>query len=75
VEDRVVASQVEVALAGHPDMRRYRIDVESTRGLVTLELPAGVDPEDALEVAKSVAGVQDVKLRIAELPVATPFPG
>ncbi|HJR03738.1 MAG TPA: cytidylate kinase family protein [Methylomirabilota bacterium] len=75
VEDRVVASQVEVALAGHPDMRRYRIDVESTRGLVTLELPAGVDPEDALAVAKSVAGVQDVKLRIAELPVATPFPG
>lgn len=75
VDDRVVASQVEVALAGHPDMRRYRIDVESTRGLVTLELPAGVDPEDALAVAKSVAGVQDVNLRIAELPVATPFPG
>ena len=75
VVDRVVASQVEVALAGHPDMRRYRIDVESTRGLVTLELPAGVDPDSALAVARGVAGVQDVKLRIAELPVATPFPG
>lgn len=75
VEDRVVASQVEVALAGHPDMRRYRIDVESICGLVTLELPAGVDPEDALAVAKSVEGVRDVELRIAELPVATPFPG
>ena len=75
VADRVVASQVEVALAGHPDMRRYRIDVESTRGLVTLELPAGVDPDVAIRVARDVAGVQDVKLRIAELPVATPFPG
>jgi cytidylate kinase len=75
VADRVVASQVEVALAGHPDMRRYRIDVESTRGLVTLELPAGVDPDVAVAVARDVAGVQDVKLRIAELPVATPFPG
>jgi cytidylate kinase len=75
VEDRVVASQVEVALAGHPDMRRYRIDVESTRGLVTLELPAGVDPDVAVAVARGVTGVQDVKLRIAELPVATPFPG
>jgi cytidylate kinase len=75
VADRVVASQVEVALAGHPDMRRYRIDVESTRGLVTLELPAGVDPDVALVVARGVAGVQDVNLRIAELPVATPFPG
>jgi len=75
VADRVVASQVEVALAGHPDMRRYRIDVESTRGLVTLELPAGVDPDVAVAVARGVTGVQDVKLRIAELPVATPFPG
>jgi cytidylate kinase len=75
VADRVVASQVEVALAGHPDMRRYRIDVESIRGLVTLELPAGVDPDVAIVVARDVAGVQDVKLRIAELPVATPFPG
>lgn len=75
VADRVVASQVEVALAGHPDMRRYRIDVESTRGLVTLELPAGADPDVAVVVARDVAGVQDVKLRIAELPVATPFPG
>jgi cytidylate kinase len=75
VADRVVASQVEVALAGHPDMRRYRIDVESSRGLVTLELPAGVDPDAALAVARGVAGVRDVKLRIAELPVATPFPG
>ena len=44
VADRVVASQVEVALAGHPDMRRYRIDVECARGVVTLELPARRGP-------------------------------
>ena len=75
VADRVVASQVEVALAGHPDMRRYRIDVESTRGEVTLELPAGVDPDVAITVARDVAGVQSVTLRIAEIPVVTPFPG
>ena len=75
VGDRVVASQVEVALAGHPDMRRYRIDVESTRGLVTIDLPAGVDPDVAVAVARGVTGVEDVKLRIAEMPVVTPFPG
>ena len=75
VSDRVVASQVEVALAGHPDMRRYRIDVESIHGLVTLDLPAGADPDVAIVVAKGIAGVQTVKLRIAELPVVTPFPG
>jgi len=75
VVDRVVASQVEVALAGHPDMRRYRIDVESIHGQVTLDLPAGADPDVAVAVAKGIAGVQNVKLRIAELPVVTPFPG
>ena len=75
VADRVVASQVEVALAGHPDMRRYRIDVESIHGQVTLDLPAGADPDVAVAVAKGIAGVQNVKLRIAELPVVTPFPG
>ena len=75
VADRVVASQVEVALAGHPDMRRYRIDVESIHGLVTLDLPAGADPDVAVAVAKGIAGVQNVKLRIAELPVVPPFPG
>jgi cytidylate kinase len=75
VADRVVASQVQVALAGHPDMRRYRIDVESTGGLVTLDLPAGVDPDAAVAVARGIAGVQNVKLRIAEMPVVTPFPG
>jgi cytidylate kinase len=75
VADRVVASQVEVALAGHPDMRRYRIDVESIHGQVTLDLPAGADPDVAAAVAKGIEGVQNVKLRIAELPVVTPFPG
>ncbi|HSL48714.1 MAG TPA: cytidylate kinase family protein [Candidatus Deferrimicrobiaceae bacterium] len=75
VADRALASQVEVALAGHRDLRRYRIDVESTRGVVTLELPAGVDPDVALVVARGVTGVQNVKLRIAEIPVVTPFPG
>ena len=75
VADRVVASQVEVALAGHSDMRRHRIDVEAVRGVVTLELPAGADPDVAVAVAKEVAGVQHVTLRIAEIPVVTPFPG
>lgn len=75
VADRVVAAQVEVALAGHSDLRRHRIDVEALQGVVTLELPAGVDPDVALAVARDVAGVLNVRLRIAEIPVVTPFPG
>jgi cytidylate kinase len=75
VADLALASQVEVALAGHPDMRRHRIDVESTRGVVTLELPAGVDPDVALAVARGVTGVQHVTLKIAEIPTVSSFPG
>jgi len=75
VADRVLASQVEVALAGHPALRRHRIDVEAARGVVTLELSGGVDPDVALAVASGVTGVQNVTLRFAEISVMSPFPG
>jgi cytidylate kinase len=73
--DRALASQVEVALAGHPDMRRRGIGVEASHGVVTLELPSGADPEVALAVARGVTGVQNVTLRIAEIPIVSSFPG
>jgi len=75
VADRALASQVEVALAGHSQMRRRAIRVESSHGVVTLELPSGADPEVALAVARGVAGVQSVTLRIAEIPIVSSFPG
>src|SRR6266849_2441027 len=75
VADRALASQVEVVLAGHRDMRRRVIGVESSHGVVTLELPSGADPEVALAVARGVTGVQHVTLRIAEIPMFSSFPG
>ena len=75
VADRALASQVEVALAGNSQMRRRAIGVESSHGVVTLELPSGADPEVALAVARDVAGVQSVTLRIAEIPMFSSFPG
>ena len=75
VADRALASQVEVVLAGHPDMRRRAIGVEASHGVVTLELPSGADPEVALAVARGVTGVQNVTLRIAEIPIVSSFPG
>jgi len=75
VADRALASLVEVALAGHRDMRRRAIGVESSHGVVTLELPSGADPEVALAVARGVTGVQNVTLRIAEIPMFSSFPG
>jgi cytidylate kinase len=75
VGDRALASQVEVALAGHPDMRRRAIGVEAVDGVVTLELSSGADPEVAVAVARGVTGVQNVTLRIAEIPIVSSFPG
>ncbi|MGH7397921.1 MAG: cytidylate kinase family protein [Candidatus Rokuibacteriota bacterium] len=74
VADRTLAAQVEVALASHPDMRRRGIGVESSRGVVTLELPSGADPDVALAVARGVTGVHSVTLRIAEVPIVSSFP-
>jgi cytidylate kinase len=75
VADRALASQVEVALAGHRDMRRRAIGVKARQGVVTLELPSGADPEVALAVARGVTGVQNVTLSIPEIPVFSSFPG
>ena len=74
VADRALASQVEVALAGHPDLRRRAINVESSQGSVTLELSSGADPEMARTVAEGVPGVQSVTLRAAEIPIVSSFP-
>jgi cytidylate kinase len=75
VADRALASQVEIALAGHRDLRRRAIGVESSQGIVTLELPSGVDPEVALAVARGVTGVREVTLRIAEIAMFSAYPG
>ena len=74
VADRALASQVEVALAGHPDLRRRAINVESRQGNVTLELSSGADPDVARTVAQSVPGVESVALRTAEIPIVSSFP-
>ena len=75
VADRALASQVEVALAGHPDLRRRAVRVESSGGAVTLEVPSGADPEVAIAAARGVPGVETVTLRVAEIPIVAAFPG
>ena len=71
VSDRSLASQVQVALATHPETRKYRITVEARAGVVTLEGTAAMD--EALEVAKSVGGVREVKAQQVDLPPIPPF--
>ena len=71
VGSRVLASRVQVALATHPETRRYRITVEAQDGVVTLEATAAL--ERALEVARDVPGVKEVRTRQLEIPPIPPF--
>jgi len=68
---RSLASRVQVALATQPETRKYRITVEAQGGVVTLEATAALD--EALEVARTVHGVRDVKTRQVEIPPIPPF--
>ena len=71
VASRALASRVQVALATHPETRRYRITVEAHGGTVTLEGTAALDR--AVEVARSVPGVRGVKTQQLEIPPIPPF--
>jgi hypothetical protein len=71
VADRALASRVQVALAIHPETRRYRLTVESQNGIVTIEGTTAL--EQALQVAREVPGVRDVRTRPLEVPPIPPF--
>ena len=71
VADRSLASRVQVALATHPETRKYRITVEAKSGVVTLEGTAAM--EEAMDVARTVEGVRDVKARQVDVPPIPPF--
>src|SRR6266508_1119890 len=71
VADRSLASRVQVALATHPETRKYRITVEAKAGIVTLEGTAAMD--EALDVARGVQGVRGVKAQQVEIPPVPPF--
>jgi cytidylate kinase len=71
VSDRSLASRVQVALATNQETRKYRITVEARAGVVTLEGTAAVD--EALEVARGVEGVREVKAQQVDIPPIPPF--
>src|SRR3990170_3140405 len=64
-------SLYELALTTQPETRKYRITVEAQQGVVTLEATAALD--QAVEVARTVHGVRDVKTRQVEIPPIPPF--
>jgi cytidylate kinase len=71
VTSRALVSRVQVALATHPETRRYRIAVEAQDGVVTLEGTAALDR--AVDVARSVQGVREVRTQQLDIPPIPPF--
>ena len=71
VASRALASRVQVALANHHETRRYRITVEAEDGVVSLEGTAALDR--AVEVARTVPGVREVRTQQVEIPPIPPF--
>lgn len=71
VVSRALASRVQVALATHPETRRYRMTVEANAGVVTLEGTGAL--ERAMDVARDVPGVREVRTRAVEIPPIPPF--
>ncbi|HVQ75733.1 MAG TPA: cytidylate kinase family protein [Candidatus Binatia bacterium] len=71
VADRALASRVQVALATHPETRKYRISVEAREGVVSLEGTAALD--EATDVARGVDGVREVKTQQVDIPPIPPF--
>lgn len=71
VADRALASRVQVALATHPETRKFRINVDALDGVVTLEATAAL--EQAEEVTRKVPGVRGVKTQLVEIPPIPPF--
>jgi cytidylate kinase len=68
---RALVSRVQVALATHPETRRYRITVEAQDGVVTLEGTVALDR--AVDVARSVQGVREVRTQQLDIPPIPPF--
>jgi cytidylate kinase len=71
VASRTLVSRVQVALATNPETRRYRITVEARDGVVVLEGTAALDR--AVDVARTVPGVREVKTQQVEIPPIPPF--
>ena len=71
VADRILAAKVEVALATHPKARKLTITVEASHGGVMLESTSELS--DAVAVARTVPGVQNVQTRRLESPSTPPL--
>jgi osmotically-inducible protein OsmY len=62
-DDLTISARVKTALLNDPDVVAPRIDVETVKGVVTLSgrVASKQEEQKAIQVARSIAGVIDVK--------------
>ncbi len=63
IDDAGITAQVKTALLNDPDVGALRIDVDTSKGLVTLSGVVKTKEEEtkAVSIARKVDGVRDVK--------------
>jgi osmotically-inducible protein OsmY len=63
IDDAGITAQVKTALLNDPDVGGMRIDVDTSKGLVTLSGVVRTKDEEskAIAIARKVDGVRDVK--------------
>lgn len=63
IDDTVITGKVKAAILKHPDLRSSEINVETFKGVVQLSgfVTSQDDINDAVEVARAVAGVKSVR--------------
>lgn len=71
ISDLSLASRVKAALVANSDTRRYKISVVADGGVIILE---GVTiPDSAIDIAKGIRGVIEVRCERIEIPLIPPF--
>jgi hyperosmotically inducible protein len=63
IDDAAITAQVKTKLLNDPDVGGLRIDVDTTKGVVTLSgvVKSKAEESKAISLARSVDGVKDVK--------------
>jgi hyperosmotically inducible protein len=72
-DDLTITTRVKTALLNDPDITAPRIDVETVKGIVTLSgrVASKQEEQRAIDVARKVPGVADVKSTLQIQPEAT----
>jgi hyperosmotically inducible periplasmic protein len=63
IDDATITTRVKTALLNDPQVGGLRIDVDTTKGIVTMSgiVKSAAEEQRAVQIARGVPGVKDVK--------------